>query len=79
MKRLMLFAIAWSAIFLTGCATSTTPVIATETATEAELCRQWGASLATRSRQDTEQTRAEIQKGYAAFALACPQWAHLVP
>lgn len=79
MRRLTQYAIASSAICLSACAGSTVPAIATETATEAELCRQWGASLATRSRRDTEQTQAAIQAGYAAFSLACPAWAYLVP
>ena len=48
-------------------------------ATEAELCLSWGESLPTRSRQDTPQTAAEIQTGYADFANACPAFAHLIP
>ena len=68
-----------SAILLTACAGTTTPVIATETATEAELCRQLGAALPTRSHSDTKQTRAEIQALYARFTLVCPAWAKLVP
>lgn len=79
MTRLMPCAIVLSGGFLTACATSTTPAIATETRTEAETCRQLGAHLPTRSRSDTEQTRAEIQALYAAFALICPNWAHLIP
>lgn len=79
MKRLMPCAIVLSAIFLTACTTSTTPVIATETRTEAETCRQLGVHLPTRSRSDTAQTKAEIQALYAAFALTCPNWAHLIP
>lgn len=75
MTRRLPFAIASIAICLTACATTTGPA----TETEAEICRQWGASLPTRSRQDTKQTQDEIQAAYAAFALACPDWAHLVP
>lgn len=66
-------------IWISGCGISTTPVIETETATEAELCRQWGDKLPTRSRLDTKQTQDEIQAAYAAFALSCPNWIHLIP
>ena len=79
MQKLTTFAIASSAIFLTACGTTTTPAGATETATEAEICRQIGGKLPTRSRSDSEQTKAEIQAQYTAFALACPKWAHLIP
>ncbi len=51
----------------------------TGAATATELCIQWGESLATRSRLDMEQTQAEIQEGYARFALACPAYDYLVP
>ncbi len=64
MPKLLTFVIVLSAISLTGCTNSTVPVIAIETASERELCRQWGASLPTRSRSDTIQTRAEIQEAY---------------
>ncbi len=73
------FVIALSASCLTACASLTGQATETETRTEAELCRQWGQSLPTRSRSDTQQTRDEIQAGYAAFALACPNWKYLVP
>lgn len=73
------FVVALSVICLPGCESLTTRVIETETASEAELCRQWGAALPTRSRSDTQQTKDEIQQAYAAFSLACPGWAHLVP
>ncbi|GAB5434804.1 MAG: hypothetical protein EpisKO_41740 [Epibacterium sp.] len=83
MKKLKAFALASSVILTTGCATSMAPVggiDATEdTASEAEICRQWGQSLATRSRLDTQQTIDEIQSGYAAFSLSCPGWEHLIP
>lgn len=49
------------------------------TATENELCRQWGGALPSRSRQDTKQTQDEIQDAYAVFLLSCPVWGHLVP
>lgn len=63
-------------VTLSGCAgTMTMP----GGAIEAEICRQWGYSLATRSRQDTAQTQDEIQRSYAAFALACPAYRYLVP
>ena len=75
MKMLQIFVIGLSATLATGCAT-TMPQAG---ATEAELCRQWGGSLPTRSRQDTAQTAAEIQQGYAVFSLACPDFGHLVP
>ena len=49
------------------------------TATKAEICRQWGSSLSTRSHSDTIQTQQEIQSGYAAFELSCPSWEKLIP
>lgn len=67
--------IALSAIYLTGCASMT----ATGGATEAEICRQIGAELPTRSRADTGQTAHEIQRLYATYKLTCPEWAHLIP
>ena len=79
MKKRLLSAILLSAIFLTACGNTTTRAIETETDTEAELCRQWGNSLATRSRHDTGQTKDEIQAGYATFGLSCPNWKHLIP
>ena len=44
-----------------------------------ELCYQWGKSLPTRSHKDTDQTKAEVQKAYATFALSCPGHKHLIP
>ena len=64
------------AVFVAACAQKTAPH---SSEVEAEMCRQWGNSLATRSRQDTAQTKDEIQKGYASFSLACPSWKHLIP
>lgn len=49
------------------------------TATEAARCDVWGKSLPTRSRDDTQQTQAEISGAYAAFSLACPDHGHLLP
>ena len=63
------------ALTLTACAPSKMQATATETT----LCRVWGESLPTRSRRDTEQTKVEIEQGYADFAAACPDHAHLVP
>lgn len=79
MKRLAKCAIASIAILVSGCADTTTPATATETATEAEICRQIGARLPTRSRRDTARTQDEVQALYAAFALTCPAWEHLIP
>lgn len=62
-------------MLMTGCATSTMPA----TETEREVCIAWGESLPTRSRTDTDQTRAEIQRGYATFAAACPAFTDLIP
>lgn len=59
------------AAILSACA----PTMPEATAIEAELCRQWRDSLPTRSRQDTEQTRAEIGRAYDVQATACPNWA----
>jgi hypothetical protein len=77
MKKPLKYAIASSLIFLTGCVNSTTPAIATETG--AEICRQIGGELPTRSRSDTPQTQNEIQRLYAIFSLACPEWEGLIP
>jgi len=66
-----------SVIALTLCGASLSacsPMIPAVTATEAELCRQWRDSLPTRSRSDTEQTRAEIGRAYDVQAAACPNW-----
>ena len=49
------------------------------TATEKELCRTWGESLPTRSKQDTDQTKEEITVAYADFANACPSYASMIP
>lgn len=75
MKTPLIFAIALSATLLMSCGNTMT--LASET--ENELCAQWGKSLATRSRLDTEQTKAEIQESYARFSLACPKHLHLLP
>lgn len=72
MRRQMRSAIALTlcGAILSACA-PTTPAA---TAIEAELCRQWRDSLPTRSRSDTEQTRAEIGRAYDVQAAACPNW-----
>lgn len=72
-----------AAITMTGCG----PMNGTAGAIEAQaqgpvseaLCRAWGDSLPTRSRADTGQTALEIERGYEAFAAACPQFERLVP
>lgn len=75
MNMLKVFVALSSAICLTGC--ESTRVAAT--ATEAEICRQLGGALPTRSRSDTEQTRDEITQLYATYSLACPDWVELIP
>lgn len=60
---------------MSGCASKMTQGSATET----EMCRQWGERLPTRSRHDTVQTQQEVGEAIAAFSLACPDWAHLIP
>jgi hypothetical protein len=70
-----LFAILLLATGLTACVNMTTQA----TETEKELCRVWGESLPTRSRADTEQTRAEITQAYADFASACPAFKGMIP
>lgn len=64
------------ALTLTGCANTTTPDTAR---TEQVLCRIWGGSLPTRSRQDTQLTQDGIAVAYADFEAACPDFGHLVP
>lgn len=61
-------------MILTGCVSLTDQAGAIDA-----LCRTWGESLPTRSRQDTEQTVTEIAEGYADFLAACPGWERLVP
>lgn len=61
------FVTALTALALAGCQTTTVATV-----TERELCRQWRDSLPTRSRADTEQTRAEIGRAYDVQAAACP-------
>ena len=68
-------AIATLVIGLGGCGT----MLPQSSATEVELCRSWGESLPSRSRSDTDQTKAEIQISYADFQNACPAFAHLLP
>ena len=75
MNMRLISALACGMTALSGCVNSTTPGGAIET----ELCVSWGESLPTRSRQDTPQTTAEIQTGYADFANACPALAYLIP
>jgi hypothetical protein len=69
------FAALSSAIFLIGCDSMRVAA----TATEAEICRQIGYVLPTRSRSDTAQTRDEITELYAGYSLTCPDWRHLIP
>jgi hypothetical protein len=49
------------------------------TETEASLCRAWRDSLPDRSRQDTQQTQAEIGHSYNVQAAACPAFARFGP
>lgn len=52
---------------LTGCQMTAQKVSGTETA----LCDAWQDSLPTRSRADTEQTKAEIWRLYKRFEAVC--------
>lgn len=65
-----------SALALTACETITTTPGGE---TEAALCVEWGESLPTRSRSDTQQTADEIQTAYSVFAAACPDFEELIP
>lgn len=47
--------------------------------TEAARCEEIGAALPTRSRADTAQTQAEIDRLYAVFEAVCPRQAELIP
>jgi hypothetical protein len=49
------------------------------TATQNEICTQWGEALPTRSVTDTQQTKDEITSLYARFALSCPDHLYLLP
>ena len=64
------FAIASMLFLIGGCTTMTVA-----TGTEREICIAWRDSLPSRSRADTEQTRAEIGRAYDVQAAACPEWA----
>lgn len=66
----MRFAAAAMLLVLLG-AGSCAPTTIEATATEAELCRQWRDSLPTRSRQDTEGTKADIGTAYDVQAALC--------
>ena len=69
-------ALMTAALMLTDCATTT---IQDTARTELVLCRIWGDSLPTRSRQDTQLTQDGIAAAYADFEAACPDFGHLVP
>ena len=78
MKWLMKYAVLLVALVLTsGCANSTVTSAGTET--KRAICEVWGASLPTRSRLDTEQTRKEVGESYATFAAVCPDYVDLIP
>jgi hypothetical protein len=61
---------AGSMLLAGACATTNPTSEATET--ERALCDEWGQSLPSRSRSDTDWTRAEIGVAYDVFAAACP-------
>jgi hypothetical protein len=75
MKRLRIFGVGLIVTALSACVNLTAPA----TETEAALCEAWGRSLPTRSRQDTQQTRDEIQVAYADFLNGCPDYGYLIP
>jgi len=75
MKTLLIFVTVCGLTFLSACEKWT----GAASATTDEVCFQNGTALATRSRDDTAQTQAEIQNAYAVFALTCPKFAHLIP
>lgn len=56
-----------SVMLMTGCENLTTQVSATEEA----LCEVWQQSLPTRSRLDTEATKASVQVAIATHAIHC--------
>ena len=67
MKTLLPFVTALA--LLAACSPSlTTPAV---TETEKAFCDAWEAALPTRSREDTERTRAEIGRLYDAFEAVC--------
>lgn len=75
MRKPAIFAVVLTLGATSACVPSTMQATETETA----LCESWGRSLPTRSRSDTEQTRAEIQIAYADFLGACPGYEYLLP
>jgi hypothetical protein len=70
-SALKLSALGLTLLAVAGCAT---PRMFEATATERELCIAWRDSLPTRSKSDTEETRAEIGRAYDVQAAACPSW-----
>jgi hypothetical protein len=64
LKKLAVYSSAL--LMLSGCGTMEKQGIAIST-----LCREWGRSLPTRSREDTEQTQKEIGRAYAVYEAAC--------
>lgn len=75
MQKILKAAFLAAVLTLTACANMRVEATATETT----LCREWGESLPTRSRSDTDQTQVEIAEAYADFEAACPEYGHLVP
>jgi len=65
-RTLTIFAAALA--MLMGCTQATTNAAG---ATEQALCDVWQDSLPSRSRADTEQTKAEIGRAYDVFEAAC--------
>lgn len=72
------FATAFCAVFLSGCAIFRPEGFETERQAR-EVCIQWGTYLPTISREDTIRTQVEVQTQYAAFSLVCPHFDYLIP
>lgn len=60
-------------LMLNGC--HTTPRTSAGIAIDV-MCREWGRSLPSRSRQDTPETQAEISTAYNVFEAACGMETH---
>jgi hypothetical protein len=64
----MIFVVVLVLLAVSGC--SWTKMTTRGTAIEA-VCLEWGGSLPTRSREDTEQTQIEIGTAYRVYRAVC--------
>ena len=63
---------------MAACASTMTPAGEISPSADAR-CFNIGLNLPTRSVEDTQQTKDEIQVLYAAFAIVCPDREYMIP